>query len=167
MKMTFIISYIAFTLFSTTGYAQEGRNESLYNVLKTGTSNIGFIDGIASKATPYDPVAIFTNSIAVPGNKSITAKSGEITYLFSSEDNARLFKNDPEKFEPTYGGWCARAMVVGQKVSINPSIFTVVGNRSFFFVNQRAKRYFDRMLETNIRKADSEWERISGEKPRK
>lgn len=57
-------------------------------------------------------------------------------------------------------------MVVGQKIPVNPSIFTIVGNRSFFFVNKRAKRYFDRMLDIDIEKADQELEKISGENPR-
>lgn len=167
MRKTMFTSFFALMLTSTLSYAQEGRNDALYNVLETVEGNVGFIEGNKTKATPFDPVAIFTDSKAVPGIKTITAKKGEITYWFSSQDNSRLFKNNPQKFEPTYGGWCARAMVVGEKVAINPSIFTVVGNRSFFFVNQRAKRYFDRMLEVNIEKADKEWERISGEKPRK
>ena len=66
----------------------------------------------------------------------------------------------------TYGGWCARAMVVGQQVPINPELFTVADRRIYFFVNKRAKRYFDRKVEENAAKADKEWERISGEKPR-
>ena len=127
---------------------------------------VGFIEGKNNDAKPFDPVAIFTDSKAVPGDKTITATKGGITYWFANQDNARLFNSNPQKFEPNYGGWCARAMAVGQKVVINPSIFTVVGNRSFFFVNQRAKRYFDSMLDVNIEKADQEWEKISGEKPR-
>ena len=53
-----------------------------------------------------------------------------------------------------------------KKVHINTSLFTVVGNRSYFFVNTRAKRNFDRDIEGNAKKADLEWKKISGESPR-
>ena len=143
----------------------EGRNIEEYNLNSQG---VGMVSGSSAKAQAFDPVSFFPEG----GSKGLAWLSEfavmheGVEYLFASEKNMKAFITSPKKYEPTYGGWCARAMVEGQKVHINTDYFTVVGNRSFFFVNSRAKRFFDRDLEINTAKADKEWKRISGEEAR-
>ena len=145
--------------------ADFNRNVAEYNL--NTTNGVGLIHG-ADKATApgFDPVAVFSGE-SLMGNPSISLEHEGVKYLFASEENRDEFLNAPKKYEPTYGGYCARAMVAGQKVHINTSLFTIVGDRSFFFVSSRAKRFFDRNLQENIRLADEMWENISGELPRK
>lgn len=152
----------AFTLIAS---GQEARNVDEYNLNSVG---VGFINGNSSSASGFDPVSVFPEGgeAALSGETEFALEYEGVEYLFASEENMKTFLENPEKYEPTYGGWCARAMVVGQKVHINTNLFTVVGNRSYFFVNSRAKRYFDRDVHGNAMKADQEWRRISGEEPR-
>ena len=57
----------------------------------------------------YDPITYFVNK-PVPGKNAISYTYKGITYQFINEKSKALFKNNPEKYEPAYGGWCAYAL---------------------------------------------------------
>ena len=59
--------------------------------------------GVAIKG--YDPVAYFTLSKPVEGKKEFEYKWQDATWRFANEDHLRLFKSDPEKYAPQYGGY--------------------------------------------------------------
>jgi len=58
----------------------------------------------------YDPVAYFEQSEAKKGSEEELVTYQENTYCFSSTKNRELFENNPEKYLPAYGGWCAYAV---------------------------------------------------------
>ncbi len=116
----------------------------------------------------YDPVSYWQEGGSRPqkGNTAISFDYEGVRYLFSSEANKDLFQLMPEKYEPTYGGWCAWAMAHGSNVDINPEIYTIAGNRIHFFVGNRPKRNFDRDIAKYEALADNFWKQMSGEEPR-
>lgn len=152
---------ILLILFSIKTYA--ARSLENYNL---GAGQVGLIHHVSQQA--YDPVSVFPEggSRALPGKNEISTVFKGVTYLFANIANKNLFEGDPAKYEPTYGGWCARAMIVGQKVGIDPELFTINGNRAHYFVNSRAKRFFDRDVVANEAKADQAWKELTGEEPR-
>lgn len=157
LKITWIITLLG--LFATTSaMAQEGRNVSQYN-LKAGVGLKG-----------YDPVSYFAEGGSQPakGNTTISHNHRGVTYFFTSVENREIFKTMPERYEPTYGGYCAWAMSVrnGSKVDIDPLLYTINGNRAHFFIAPSAKNNFDRGIDRFEPKADRNWKRISGEEPR-
>jgi YHS domain-containing protein len=109
----------------------------------------------------YDAVAYFTVNKAVKGTKEHAVFHQGITYYFSSAANKEEFKKNPARYEPEYGGWCAYAMgEKGEKVSIDPKTFKIVGGKLYLFYN----KFFNNTLtdwnkdETNLkRKADANW----------
>ncbi|HEX2683458.1 MAG TPA: YHS domain-containing (seleno)protein [Ferruginibacter sp.] len=119
-------------------------------------------DGIAIKG--YDPVAYFTQNKAVKGNKEYSVYHQGATYYFSSVENKEIFKANPFKYEPEYGGWCAYAMGnSGEKVSIDPATFKIMNGKLYLFYN----KYFTNTLnywnkdEANLKKkADANWPRL-------
>jgi len=112
----------------------------------------------------YDPVAYFILQKPVRGNSKIALVYEGLTYYFSSEKHKEMFRADPVKYEPQYGGWCAYAMGnSGEKVEIDPETFKVVDGKLFLFYN----KYFNNTLktwnkdETNLlRKANANWSKI-------
>lgn len=138
--------------------AQMNRNVSKYNL----TADQPGLKG-------YDPVSYFPEGGGVPqkGDMAYQTDHLGVTYRFASEARAQIFKSNPEKYEPTYGGWCAYAMARDSRVDIDPLQFTINGNRAHFFVNGRAKRGFDANLAREEGLADGFWKAFSGEEPRK
>ena len=116
----------------------------------------------------YDPVAIFPEGggRALVGTAEFKLENHGVIYMFSSSQNMETFKAAPAKYEPTYGGWCAYAMASGSKVPIQPTLFTIHGNRAHYFVASRAKANFDADISGYEVKADANWKQISGEDPR-
>ena len=140
----------------TTAHAEAMRNTGEYNL--QGTLGL----------KGYDPVATFSEGGGVPtmGNASLKFEYLGVTYHFSTPANLDAFKSNPNKYEPTYGGWCAYAMASGSKVDIQPHLFTLHGNRAHYFVSARAKQNFDRDVAGYESRADGFWKQIAGEDPR-
>ncbi len=147
---------MGFLLSASNVYAQAGRNVSEYNLTR----------GVGLKG--FDPVSFFPEGGAAPtaGNQSISYEHLGVTYLFTTVENRELFISNPDKYEPTYGGFCAYAMASGSKVDIRTEFYTINGNRLHFFVSARAKRNFDRDVASFEERADGHWMQISGESPR-
>jgi hypothetical protein len=109
----------------------------------------------------YDPVAYLLQNRAVKGSRDNAVVHQGITYYFSSPAHKEEFKKNPARFEPAYGGWCAYAMGAnGEKVSIDPKTFKVVGGKLYLFYN----KLFNNTLtdwnkdESNLKnKADANW----------
>lgn len=105
-----------------------------YNIDKSGLAIAG-----------YDPVAYFINNKALEGSKDITTVYQGITYRFASVGNRNVFKANPLKYEPQYGGWCAYAMgAKGEKVEVDPETFKIVDGKLFLFYN----KYFNNTLKS-------------------
>ncbi len=122
MKSLFSILIFS-TLLIGSASAQDRKNQ--YNVDKAALA----IEG-------YDPVAYFTSNKAIEGKKELTTSHEGITYRFSSVQNRDLFKVNPSKYKPQYGGWCAYAMGAnGEKVSVDPETFKVLNGKLYLFYN--------------------------------
>lgn len=117
----------------------------------------------------YDPVSYFSEGGGQPqvGLQNLKLDYMGVSYFFATAQNLDLFVQNPDKYEPTYGGWCAYAMASGSKVDIQPMIYTINGNRLHFFVSKRAKQNFDADVVGHETRADGFWKQISDEEPRK
>lgn len=115
----------------------------------------------------YSPVAYFTQNKAVKGSPEHTANYRGVRYQFSSPEELELFKKNPSKYEPAYGGWCATGMVLEKKFEINPSTFKIVENRLFLFKNDEQadalKLWNDGNEAEEVVKADNYWTALIGE----
>lgn len=117
----------------------------------------------------YDVVAYFDPGVAVAGRAELSSRYRGVTYRFSTEEHRRRFARDPEKFLPTYGGWCASAMgAKGTKVEIDPRSFKVKDGRLFLFYRSMfadALKDWNRNEKAWEPAADANWKKLSGEDP--
>ena len=111
----------------------------------------------------YDVVSYFMGA-PQKGKKSIFYEYKGIVYWFNSTENLDLFKKQPKKFEPAYGGWCAFALGdSGDKVKIDPKTYKIIDGELYLFYNF----YFNNTLidwnknEVDLKsKADMNWSKI-------
>lgn len=92
-----------------------GRNIARYNPVHAHNGNIG-ISGM-------DPVSFYADEPVV-GSAEIQETHQGVTYRFSTDGNRLVFLANPNKYEPTYGGWCARAMATGSPVPIKTEFYS-------------------------------------------
>ncbi len=115
-------------------------------------------------ANGYDVVAYFENK-TTEGNKEFTAEFEDVKYKFSSQKNLTTFNQNPKKYIPQYGGYCAYAVAIkSDKVSINPKTFEIRNGKLYLFYNawgtNTLKSWQKENAEILIKKADKNWETI-------
>ena len=108
----------------------------------------------------YDTVAYFTEGQPVKGDEQFSHEYNEATWLFSSQGNLDLFRDDPEKYAPQYGGYCAYAVSQNTTASIKPELFTIVDGKLYL---NYSKSVNDKWLANKanfIVDADKNWPKI-------
>jgi YHS domain-containing protein len=129
----------------------------------TRSQNDNLDNGVAVKG--YDPVAYFAANHAVEGKKDIAYVYAGATYRFATTQNRELFKSDPEKYLPQYGGWCAYAMgASAEKVDVDPETFKLVQGKLYLFYNRffnNTKKLWDKDEASLKTKADSNWQKLN------
>jgi len=111
----------------------------------------------------YDAVAYFTQNKAVKGNKDkYSFKFEGIYYAFSSLGNYNLFKANPNKYQPQYGGHCSYAMAKkGSKTSADPEVFEIREGKLHVFYQAKGLENWKKEDPVRLRtQADSNWTKI-------
>jgi len=67
------------------------------------------------------------------GNEKLAAEVDGRKLLFSSAENLEIFKENPQKYTPAYGGWCAIAMVDNTFVRPDYTVYKVQDDQLLFF----------------------------------
>ncbi|MFT3908138.1 MAG: YHS domain-containing (seleno)protein [Ferruginibacter sp.] len=109
----------------------------------------------------YDAVAFFTDNKPVKGKAAFQYKYQDATYYFVSQEHLDLFKANPEKYKPQFGGWCAYAVSLGRVAPINVNTFSIVDNRLVIQHNDRAVKGWNKDVAGNLVKADKYWPKVS------
>ncbi|MEO7531134.1 MAG: YHS domain-containing (seleno)protein [Sediminibacterium sp.] len=105
----------------------------------------------------YDPVAFFKESKPVMGTDSFSMVWKEANWLFSTKENMQAFKENPEKFCPQYGGYCAYGTSEGHKAPTQADTWTIAGDKLYFNYNTKVKQMWMKDQEILIKKADVQW----------
>jgi YHS domain-containing protein len=108
----------------------------------------------------YDPVAFHAIGAAMRGNPSILLEYGGYKYLFSSEENKKLFEKDPERYLPAYGGFCAFGVSLGVLFPIEIDTWEIINGRLVLQFSQEFKKIFEENTDGNIKQADENWRKI-------
>ncbi len=84
----------------------------------------------------YDPVAYLLDGKAVEGKAQFATTRMGATFRFASQAHLDLFKKEPSKYLPQYGGWCAYALGANnEKVEVDPETFKIKDGKLFLFYN--------------------------------
>jgi len=113
----------------------------------------------------YDVVSYQTGEKPLRGNGNHIATYEGETYLFVDEDNRKAFLDDPSKFAPAYGGYCAYGVAVGKKFVSDPDVWRVVDGRLYLNLDNGIAQIWAKDVRGNIRKADRKWKEIATADP--
>lgn len=126
-----------------------------YNLNSTGLA----IEG-------YCPVSYFTDHKAVLGNPGHTSTYNGVDYRFASPSAKRTFDQNPERYLPAYGGWCAFGMAIQDKFPVDPTNFKIVDGRLMLFLrntNVDAQARWNQGDEPGqVESADRHWQTVGG-----
>ncbi|MEY4489339.1 MAG: hypothetical protein RIQ79_1847 [Verrucomicrobiota bacterium] len=114
--------------------------------------------GVAIKG--YDPVAYFTESKPVEGNKEFEFIWQDAKWRFASEANRVAFKSAPQKYAPQYGGYCAWAVSQGYTAGIDPTAWRIVDGKLYLNYSADVQKKWQADIPGLIKKADANWPKI-------
>jgi YHS domain-containing protein len=105
----------------------------------------------------YDPIAYFVMQKPVKGDAQYQYEWNDTRWQFASMENLNLFKGDPEKYAPQYGGYCAFGLSNGYKAPTDPEAWTIVDEKLYLNYNKDVRADWLPKSENLIHKADSNW----------
>lgn len=124
-------------------------------------------DSLAVKG--YDLTEYFINNRASKGLSEYQYKYDGIKYFFLNEKNKLIFIDNPEKYLPQFGGYCASRMASGingglpGKESVSPEYFMIIDNKLYLF-SYKSELYFKLWKQNkkeNLEKANRTWVAIN------
>lgn len=109
----------------------------------------------------YDTVAYFTEKQPVKGSSKFQTEYKGADWYFSSKENLDLFVNNPERYAPQYGGYCAWAVSAKNDfASGDPQYWAVVDDKLYLNYDQEIKERWDNDREGHINQADINWPKL-------
>jgi YHS domain-containing protein len=105
----------------------------------------------------YDPVAYFTENQPVEGNSQFAYDWQGATWHFASAKNRDLFTQNPAKYAPQYGGYCAWAVKKGGTAPSDPQAWKIVNGKLYLNFDANVQAQWQQDIPGNIAKADQNW----------
>ncbi len=105
----------------------------------------------------YDPVAYFAESKPVKGKVEFQSIDRGTTYYFASAQNKALFDQDPTRYEPAFGGYCAFGVSRNKLVEIDPEAFQIVDGKLLLQYSKSVRNEFNKDTQGNLAKANANW----------
>ncbi|MEQ9546973.1 MAG: YHS domain-containing (seleno)protein [Marinobacter sp.] len=132
----------------TTGSALAGE-DPIYTGLLSNTGAGG-----------YDTVSYFKSGEPTKGSTEYTTEYMGATWRFSTAENLSLFEEDPERYAPAYGGYCAWAVSQGYLAKGDPQHWAIRDGRLYLNYDESVQNRWLRDTKTFIRQADANWPKV-------
>lgn len=138
-------------LMTLSGIAQD---KKAYNI---DNSNIA-LEG-------YSPVSYLKLGLAQKGIKQFKSEYDKVVYYFTSAEQKEAFDENPQKYLPQYGGYCAFGVYAGAKFRPDPNKFIVKDGKYFLYLyNLELDAQQLWLAENNhnklMKKADENWKSL-------
>lgn len=114
--------------------------------------------GLALKG--YDPVAYFESGEAVKGSMAFEIITGGATWRFVSEENRDKFAENPERYAPRFGGFCAYSVTKAKARDADPRFWALVDGRLYLTEGARELKVWRKDPARNIARGEKGWKAI-------
>lgn len=108
----------------------------------------------------YDTVAYFTLGKPVKGQDTLVHDWMGAKWKFSSQAHLDLFKANPEKYAPQYGGYCAYGVAQDNLVKVEPDQFTVRDGKLYLNYDADVQRTWLKDPAGFIKTADAKFQAL-------
>ncbi len=105
----------------------------------------------------YDVVAYFMDQMPVKGSEAFQHQWKGAIWYFSKSEHLKQFKENPEKFAPQYGGYCAYAVANGSTAPIDPQAWSIVDDKLYLNFSKSVHKKWQAQQAEHIKQADKNW----------
>ena len=108
----------------------------------------------------YDPVAYFTLSTPTPGVAEYEIVHDGVRYRFANARHLELFKANPDKYTPQFGGSCAMNMSNGIRREADPTVWVISNGSLYVFAGAGGAERFRQNPDTAAARAATNWKTL-------
>lgn len=149
ISRTLSAAVLALSLLGSAAYAE----------LKAGGAYNSLYAGLGAKG--YDVVNYFTDGKPVQGSDSYVVEFGGVKWQFVSSAHRDLFKANPEKYVPQFGGFCTWGVANGKLFDVDPvNGWKIVDGKLYLNFNADIEKVFDREPSGFVSRATSNWPKL-------
>jgi hypothetical protein len=105
----------------------------------------------------FDTVAFHTEGKALPGTPTYRVAWRGAEWRFATAANRDLFVQNPARYAPQFGGYCAFAVAYGSTAPGDPRHFTIANGKLYLNLNQPVQTTWVRDQENLIRRGEANW----------
>ena len=106
----------------------------------------------------YDTVAFHVAGEPRKGTAEFSSIYNGETWYFASAQNKARFDDDPERYAPAYGGYCAYAMSRNYVVSTDPAAWHIENGKLYLNYSLGVRKTWLKDVPGYIAKADANWD---------
>ena len=113
-------------------------------------------DGFAIKG--YDPVSYFTEGKPSKGSLEFSTEWQDAIWLFTSATHRDTFIQNPEKYTPEYGGWCAYGMAKAYAAETDPlNAWTIHDGKLYLNWDQEVAKDWSKDIDGYLTQSEKNW----------
>lgn len=113
----------------------------------------------------FDTVAFFTTNTPTEGKAEFLHEWNGAKWQFSNAENLDLFKQNPEKYAPQFGGYCSWAVSHGYTADGDPNAWKIVDGKLYLNYNQQVKEKWEAEQQKLIEDGKKNWAEFQKKKP--
>jgi len=108
----------------------------------------------------YDPVAYFTLSRPTLGVRQYEYVFDGVRYRFANAQHLELFKANPEKYAPQFGGSCTMNMAAGVRRESDPTVWVILNGNLYVFAGPGGAERFRQNPDIAATRAAANWKTL-------
>ena len=125
---------------------------------RTGGTHNSLYAGLGVKG--YDVVAYQTIGKPTLGKAEHEDLWNGVTWRFANAQHLAMFKSDPEKYAPQFGGYFAWAVSQGYTAKGDPKTWRIVGGKLYLNYNADIQKKWEKDIPGLIAKGDANWPKV-------
>jgi len=108
----------------------------------------------------YDPVAYFTDGKPMPGATQYELSFDGQRYRFASAQHRDLFKGNPDKYAPQFGGLCTMNLSRGVKRESDPHNWVISNGNLYVFASEQGQQNFNKNAQATATQAAAHFQAL-------
>ncbi|WP_423909183.1 YHS domain-containing (seleno)protein [Candidatus Spongiihabitans sp.] len=105
----------------------------------------------------YDVTSYFSEAQPIKGEKAFKMEYMDADWYFANQENLDKFIQNPQRYAPQYGGYCAWAVSQGSTASGDPLLWTIHEDKLYLNYNHEINHRWSSDKERLIVEADKNW----------
>lgn len=109
----------------------------------------------------HDVVAYFTDGEPIEGSTEYSMQWRGAEWRFANEAHLSRFREDPEKYAPAYGGYCAYGVAKGKALASSPEYWAIHDGRLYLNLNADIHGNWNEDREGHVAAANKQWPKVA------